>query len=596
MQATSLDQYFETARQLPIATPLANIHKIVEIRSAQGFDASSSGTWTSWGLNSLLIGLILSAGVYLGMNPFSESSMVAQYEANGKMPRVKSIPLVALAEEEEVANEREFAITQEGLSFSQNSQLKEAPAGYQESSNTHRSQESGPVWWPQAKDSVLDKEKPITEVVERHLMDSTQQNEIIEGVQKVITKELELKKTAGFKLANAGGNIVIKTWNESKVKMTATVNIETRDEDERQAALQDFDLNLEWSGSDIEVHNNWNGFTKSTCACSFAGEKIQTEKGEKIKIKKMKIDYEVYVPEDFDLNLKCNYGNVTVPNIQGRLSAKMFQGNIEAGRAEKGLDYVGRYGKAQLAGAPEASIRLFQSQAEIGPIEKGDIDAKYSTVNLAQASEIEVSGFQSNVTIDKNGASPCELSGSIKYGKLELGESAKRVDLNLFQAKVFAQNIDVFIIRGSYSSIKADDINHLELKKSFQDAYSLRRVNSMNGNTKYTKMNIKELGKDLTLETFQGSLDIEVVVSDFDSVKIDAKYTPIALQFDPESKYSFSSRTNYTAVKYPKNQFVISLDKSENQSQEIQAMYNSGSSKSTSKVEVNAFQGKVLLR
>ncbi|MCB0481826.1 MAG: hypothetical protein KDC83_10365 [Flavobacteriales bacterium] len=610
MHAKTPEFYFRTAQQLPLVMDLDSIRELIDLRITKQIKAPKSRLGADyWNLNTLLItGMLLgtagAASLWFGM---SQNNVVAQYTSNHQIPEVKMIPLLAEQDEAErsIEIEQEFVAELKDRKHFEEKTIESQPLATHygnKVSNEKRiksstQEEQGSVWWPKEGSSKLE-----TKLIEKEGAATPKQKEPkkevsgIIGDHKVLVKELMLDGNSWFKLVSDGGSVTIKTWKEAKVKLTAQVSIETKDRGEQAEALADFDLGLEAKGDQIEVINKWKPDGKSSCACSFKNTKIETSEGNTIKIKNTEIHYEVFVPEDMNLNLKNNYGKIEVPDMGGSLRVNSFQGEIKIGKIAKNLDLIARYGHAYIDGAESASVQLFQQNASLGAVKTIDLNAKYSKVSLISAENMELVAFQSDINLERNGQNASRIEGSVKYGKLLFKEDVKQADLSFFQSEFEARNIDSLIFKGSYSKIKTKLILVAVFHKSFQDNYQIHSVKSIFGKTKYTSIDIEQLGSNLSIESFQGSIDVGQVQRNFELLKIDSKYTPIDVGFDPTSKYRLEANTNYTTLQYPKKDFTVEYSRNENQQLTLRGTYNEPSSRKPGLVQINGFEGRVELR
>ena len=256
---------------------------------------------------------------------------------------------------------------------------------------------------------------------------------------------------------------------------------------------------------------------------------------------------------------------------------------------KKKLKFTKQYGK----GSYYKRRRPEDSKMNLDKISKSDLTAKYSNVQILNCEELRLSGFQSDVGIEE-GVS--QISGSFKYGSLALGGETEKIDLILYQTKLRTGDIQEAKIHGSYTSIATGNVDRLTLTKSYQDHYELGKVGELVGMSKYTSMNIKKLSKSMTLESFQGKISIDEVLSEFEKLNIESKYTPVSLVFNSKAKYNLDATTKYTTIKTPDSNFEKSYEREEYSSKDIKGIFNPSSGKEASLVYLNSFQGRLILK
>ena len=411
---------------------------------------------------------------------------------------------------------------------------------------------------------------------------------------KIITQEVS---ASGIKLTKAilsRGDITIEVWDNPTVQLKAYIDIENDNAEEKQLLLDNLKIELVAKGDKIEVINECINGDDCNCNCTTTTIKGK-KKNKKVKksSSKIQIDYVIKVPRNMNLDLNGSYGDITIPDLNGDVTIKSFQGNFYGGKIDGKLNLNSRYGKVELAGFDSGVLMLFQSKGNLGTSKNIDVNAKYSQFKIESVEELTLDVFQSNLDVQEsvNG-----IKGTIKYGDLTLLKNAIEVKLSAFQAKVTALKIEKLNIDGSYSSVKSDVIDDLILEKSFQNKYELGTLKSVKGEAKYSNFNINQLNETLNLKTFQGDIKIGNISAEFKDVNIDSKYTPIDLNFSSEAKYNLNAQTTYTSLSYPEQKIEFTHQNKELNKNDIKGVFNAKSNRSTSLVSLVCFQGKVSLK
>jgi hypothetical protein len=417
----------------------------------------------------------------------------------------------------------------------------------------------------------------------------------INGSEKKINKTLDVGSIDWFKLSNKRGNVKIKTWNKNEVNLLAKITMEGKTKEDEAIGLKDFDLDLVKKGKYIQVENNWDGEETGTCFCwsDSKKNKIKTSTGETIKIKKIKIEYEVTVPENFSLDIKSSYADLNIDDIEGEVIVSVFKGDFNANKIGGDLTLTTKYGGANINSFPNGNVVFFKANGKLGSSKELNLKANYSDYEINQTENLKLNAFQSDGVI-LNAVN--EIEGSIRYGELDLNADLNKTELSLFQAKLKGKAINEATISSSYSEIKAAEVGDLNLLKAFQSNVAIDEVNTIEGKANYTPIMIENLISKLSLTTFQGSLDVTEIGETFSMVDINAKYTKLTLMFNPNSKYHFEAETNYTGIDLPESKMSLSFTENRNSSSKLKGDFNSNENENQSTVKLNCFQGKLDLK
>ncbi|PCI93530.1 MAG: hypothetical protein COB15_16295 [Flavobacteriales bacterium] len=578
METKSIDHYFKTARSIPIAMSLEKVQALVKIN---GVPTTHQSWWKTKNFIFMTTAaiIIMSGVILLNSSTGVEQTQITnqkEVENNIIQPVLKKtkkenkttvIPVKTQSVEKKI---EPLVILQEEVTvFGSKPKIESKPL----------IELADPVFiMSNNNTSLINVSEPQYE---------------IDGQTKIITKELSATSVDLVVVKNYKGDINIETWDKPIVQMEAFVTISGGNDDDIEKALEDFDLSLIRKGNKIEIENEWSKHQDCNCVETSIKGKIVTKKGEKIRVKKYKIDYVITVPKKINLELKDSYGDIVISDIDGDVKATSFQGDLTVGNITGSIDLNEKYGNVVVGNFSEGEIKLFHAEADFGSSQNIELDAKYSDVTFLSVHEIEMCAFQSDIEIEKEVK---KVTGKIKYGDLILENNASYIEINVFQAKVELEAVEEIEISGSYTNFKAKSIGRIFLEKSFQNSYRIETVSSIKGDSKYTSFDIGILKNELDLETFQGSIDVDEILGIFSKLDIDSKYTPIDLSFSKDAKFNLKAETTYADFDYPKNAMQVEEEDIAHQKKNFKGVFNANNNKEPSLVNVVCFQGKLNLR
>jgi hypothetical protein len=130
---------------------------------------------------------------------------------------------------------------------------------------------------------------------------------------KNINREFPTSAQGTTVIYNKHGNININTWTEKKVKINITIVVNSAEQAEAEKVLSQINVNFV----------NTNGYIKAeTMIGDIKGAYLQD----------FKVNYEVWMPTDNQLDISNKYGNTALGNLNGNLIANVKFGDLRIGK------------------------------------------------------------------------------------------------------------------------------------------------------------------------------------------------------------------------------------------------------------------------
>lgn len=177
----------------------------------------------------------------------------------------------------------------------------------------------------------------------------------------------------------------------------------------------------------------------------------------------------------------------------------------------------------------------------------------------------------------------------LSYGDGNIG-SASFMDAKISYSPITIEAVKKLTIESRYSTINVAEAGDIKSASRF-DKYSCDSVSTLTADTKYTHIAIAKLEKKLKIEAGYGSIRVDKVSSDFESIDITNSYGQISLGLD-DANYSVDASCNYCGILYPEDEF--SGDKvNENNARMLKGIIRSGEG---GKVTVRSSYGEIKLK
>jgi hypothetical protein len=237
---------------------------------------------------------------------------------------------------------------------------------------------------------------------------------------KVFSKSYPVDKDDKLQIDNRYGKIVVNTWNKNEVKVDVDIKAYANEDADAQKLLDQTTITS-------NKENNAVNFTTAIERSDNSWWGSMTQNGKLTKIRKVIINYTVYMPAKSALTIANRYGSITLPDLSGKLNISNSYGGLIA-KALTNTDNV---------------IVVKYGNANIGSLTNSDLNVSYGSLDLESADNL-------NATLSYSPAKIGKLSTSgtftVHYGNgLEIGDVGK--------------NIKSLSINSSYAPIKLGSLN-----------------------------------------------------------------------------------------------------------------------------------------
>lgn len=317
--------------------------------------------------------------------------------------------------------------------------------------------------------------------------------------REVFKKVYKASQGIELNINNKHGNIEFQTWDKDSVSLSVEVIARSSNDELVYALMDDVEINFSRTPSTIYASTNFGS--------SFS--KIRTSMIKLVNDQYVAVNYIVKLPKSMNITIENKFGNVIVENHEGRINLDLQHGNLFANELAGELKVISRY-----------------AELSIHKLNEAEIDARFSTIIIQNAKELELKIVSTKTSIDNvhtldvnSSLSEIEieeltgeLKADIKYGELDID----RVDAKF-------KEIDV---EGSNTNIKLDFAEEaayaynvlLEKGKAF-------RIPSEGNVTKS-----QNLMEDMNI--YEGEFSAKKGLKTNSKVKIEAKRTYITLGLD----------------------------------------------------------------
>jgi len=253
---------------------------------------------------------------------------------------------------------------------------------------------------------------------------------------KEVSMMVDAPKSADIFIENSSRNIIIKVWEQPKVKVTTMVYYEGNDTkltDEEW--LDKVNLNVKAVGSSIRVKSGavGGGYSYGTTS----GVAIFDSYGQNIRTKSNgKRIVTVYIPKENKLDIESKYCDVSINANLNRLSADISNGNLDMQDVNT-LSLRSKYSNVSTGNINSAEVEFINGHFSAKNVDDLDIDTKYSSVDLATVKKAMLRSTNDEYEIDEAGV----IQGRKNYGNLRITKLNTSIDMDGNNADVRVRNI-----------------------------------------------------------------------------------------------------------------------------------------------------------
>ena len=255
---------------------------------------------------------------------------------------------------------------------------------------------------------------------------------------KTYSKTYPIDANDNIKLSNQFGRITVTTWDRHEVKVDIQIKAESNDDDDAQRLLDGVQISDSKNGDQVSFrtdigHNN-------------SSWKVWSWGSSNNKVRKVTINYTVYMPAKTDLNIEQSYGSIVLPDLDGRVKLSSAYGSVSIQNlSNPNNDIEGSYGSLKMGSMNSGKLEFAYGSVDVDECTNLKADLSYGSFKLGRlkgAADLNLSNV-GGVSIGGLGSG---------FRKLNINSSYSSVGLNVSDNN----NFD-FDITTTYGGFKYND-------------------------------------------------------------------------------------------------------------------------------------------
>ncbi len=281
---------------------------------------------------------------------------------------------------------------------------------------------------------------------------------------KEVSKEVAVPKNGEIFIENASRSMVVKTWDQPKVKVSTTIYYDGDNKLSDEEWLEKANLSVKTLGNSVKIKSGTtssggyrvyssgsmtfygSGTGNNVTVFNGSGQDIGTKSGPKRVVT-------ITIPAGSNIELESKYADVTLPANIGEANIELANGNLEAENLGK-LVLRSKYSNVNVGDVKNAEIEFTNGRFSARNITDLDIDSKYSTIEMATVNKLTIRSTNDEYELEEAD----EVRGRKSYGNLRITRLNKSIDVEGSNADIkirkTAPTLSLIRIDDKYADIR----------------------------------------------------------------------------------------------------------------------------------------------
>lgn len=269
---------------------------------------------------------------------------------------------------------------------------------------------------------LLEQEKQFDEKKKNSNTNTTQQQAVkttaTTGFREV-NVDVPLNKSNDIVIDNNQRAVIIKTWNESKIRIAANTNLSNNNTD---ALLEDLKIKYTILGTKclIKIDGLYNT-NRNESNSETANTKTVT----------------LYIPKDNKLSIDCKYADVAIVDYIKKVKLNITNGSLDIDEVNH-LTLDSKYSSVSINKVESGEIEFINGNLTINNLGDVELDTKYSNIEIGNANKLNFKSTNDEYDIEEAN----NIEGSKNYGNMRVVQLNSGLQLDGTNADVKIKKIN----------------------------------------------------------------------------------------------------------------------------------------------------------
>ncbi len=379
----------------------------------------------------------------------------------------------------------------------------------------------------------------------------------IKEIKETYSCERVISATTPVCFKNKTGPLRVETWEKNSVKVDISISIDGDDDQVKKALDYIKNMNFQQSGDTIVFNTRfWKSMNSSSGIAiqnfHVFGNHVNLVlcDGEEITLRRLDLSFVMTMPKDNPLSLVQAYENVTLPDLNGKITLDLYESNLVAGKLPNCQLLKAKYGKAEIDSVQNIILNLYENKLVLRHAGDVTLNSKYTETEINSAGKMSINSYEDKLQIIRHG----DLGVKGKYTTFTLGDFVKGA-FDLYECTLTAGNSDVVAMTAKYCTIKFISCKGAAIT-SYENKFSFDQVGDLKAGSSYSSFNISQLdGSLIFTNSNEDKVKVNKVGKKFTGVNVDSKNSDVELGFEPGTLYKLDADLKYSSFDYPKSAF-----------------------------------------
>ncbi|RDY60172.1 hypothetical protein [Flagellimonas nanhaiensis] len=245
-------------------------------------------------------------------------------------------------------------------------------------------------------------------------------------------RTFDLSQTGKVRIENKYGNVVVNGWDKEQVKVSVSIQVRHRKDENAVKLLDRIQPKVVQTGNFIQVISEIGNRNSGFFAKYF--NKANPFDFDKSNVQ---IDYEVYLPQNTELDIANKFGDIIIDSWTGDLEITLQHGDIWVNEDISTAKIDMRFGKINARDMDYGNIKMDNGRIDVESAQKMKIISSGSDVHLGKVADLELYSSKDEVVLEEIG----DLRGDFKFSNADIENVTNEIFLTLRVAEVQIQNV-----------------------------------------------------------------------------------------------------------------------------------------------------------
>lgn len=227
---------------------------------------------------------------------------------------------------------------------------------------------------------------------------------------KTYSKSYTVDAGTRLDINNRYGKVTVNTWSKNEFKVDVQIQVTADKANDTKKFIDRISINDSKQGQTVSFKTNIDSQSDLF--------------GSKTSSRKIEINYVIYMPAQNALSITNKYGNVELPDLEGKLVINCAYGDLQAkSLTNPGNQIKVSYGDARIASLKATDLDISYGSLVLGSVDKLNADVKYSSAKIGRISTSGILNvkYGTGVQISNLDENMKNLSVNSKYSNIKLG-------------------------------------------------------------------------------------------------------------------------------------------------------------------------------